>query len=93
MEPNTAPLTYDKGDAPVLTWAVTGVHRVHVYDTAGDLDSTKAKGTHALCPGTWGGTGDETCTVATAGTYTYNLDAYNGAGTRILHRSLTLTIG
>jgi hypothetical protein len=93
MAPATAPTTYTKDVAPVLTWLVTGVHRVHVFGSAGDLDSTKTTGTQPLCPGTWGGANNDECTVTQAGSYTYTLDAYNTAGTRILHRTLTLTIG
>ena len=32
------------------------------------------------------------CTVTKPGNYTYTLDVFNAAGTRVLHRTLTLTV-
>jgi len=75
--------------APSLSWSVTNVARVHVYDGVGAFDSTKKSGSTNPCPQK-NNTGP-TCTAA-AGQYVYTLDAYNSSNQLILHRTLTLTI-
>jgi hypothetical protein len=72
----------------VLTWSVTGAARVRIIDSEGVLDTDKTQGSQRVCPAT----GSQTLCTAPAGDYTYTLDAFDAAGTRILHRTRTLEI-
>jgi len=92
LSPNTAATPYSlnaQDKPPTLTWSVTGVARVHVYDNVHVFDSTKADGTQVVCPST--SANPQLCNAAT-GTYTYTLDAYNSSNIIVLHRTQTLTI-
>jgi hypothetical protein len=85
---STPYLTTEPDKPPTLTWSVSGVTRVHVYDNVHVFDSTKLSGTQAVCPGA--STGPQ-CNAA-AGTYTYTLDAFNASNILVLHRTQTPTI-
>jgi RNA polymerase sigma factor (sigma-70 family) len=82
------PAGYLTSQGPVLSWRITGVSRVHVYDNEGVLDADTKQGNVRVCPAT----GSQTLCTAPEGDYTYTLDAFNAAGTRILHRTKTLHI-
>jgi hypothetical protein len=93
LAPNDAATPYIMGLGgvtlpPVLTWAVTGLAKVHVYDNAKVFDSTKPSSQVIVCPNP----GDTTQCNAPAGTYTYTLDAYDSNNVLVLHRTLTLTL-
>jgi hypothetical protein len=75
--------------APTLSWSVTNVSRVHVYDGVSVFQSTKKLGSTNPCPKK-NNTGP-TCTAA-PGQYVYTLDAYNSSNQLVLHRTVTLTI-
>ena len=92
LSPNqaTTPYALTPGTQPVptLSWSVTGVKGVHVYDDAHVFNSTKSSGSQVVCPNP----GDTTQCDAPARAYGYALDAYNDANQLVLHRTLTLTI-
>jgi RNA polymerase sigma factor (sigma-70 family) len=87
IDPDTKPATYPMTQAPVLTWNVTGAARVEV--TGPNVNSTKASGSQAVCPG------NETngfCVTTPPGDYTYTLDAFDASNKKFAHRTVVLTI-
>ncbi len=87
VTPKSAPASYPMTDAPTLSWSATNVASAHV-EGAG-IDASKTSGSVKVCPGTVDA--NDECT-ATPASYEYTFDAFDAHGTRVVHRTVTLTI-
>jgi RNA polymerase sigma factor (sigma-70 family) len=88
LKPTGAPLRYLMTSAPVLTWHVTGAAKVHVYGSGVNAGGTS--GNVTVCPGAQA---NAICGGMKAGSYVYALDAFDGGGNLVSHRTVALTIG
>jgi RNA polymerase sigma factor (sigma-70 family) len=89
LQPSSAPMTYLRPAAPVLTWSTDGP-AASVEVTGPGFSSTSSAGSSPVCP-TTSAAAWSFCT-APAGTYTYTLVARAGDGTVAATSSVTLTV-
>jgi hypothetical protein len=90
IQPAQIAANYPMDAAPTLSWTVLHAARAHASDSVGVLDENGKSGTADVCPGAIS-SGSNVCT-AKPGTYVYSLDAYDAAGHRIGHTTVTLTV-
>lgn len=87
MNPANEMQGYSMSAPPELSWTVTNVARVHV--SGANVDAKTTAGSVQVCPDQVDA--NNNCSAA-AGTYSYTLDAFNAHGTRVVHKTVTLTI-
>jgi RNA polymerase sigma factor (sigma-70 family) len=87
----TVPTQYPMTRAPTLTWHATGGASQHVGGP--NVDQASADGSQQVCAGTIRPTtnGAPVCVTA-KGTYTFALVVYDGGGTVLAQKTVTLTV-